>query len=187
MRAVIITPAYGDACHHLYLALMQCGLPFIVLPNRSDQTRARGHLLTHALESGAERIVMIDADMTPSVEQIHALAYSALVRPDLAVTGLYPLKDRRAWAYDEERNLAGLGFCCVHGESLRRLADALPWVEGEEKRWKPFTMPVMLGNTYLGNDFSFWQRLRETGTRLTVDRELRVGHRNAHTFSEPAP
>jgi hypothetical protein len=185
VKAIIVIPAYNDPCHALQQALHQAGIPFMVRLGCSDQTRARGQLLTKALETGAERIVMIDADMAPKPEQIVALANDDRVTPATALTGLYPLKGRKSWAFDMATQRAGLGFCCIHRESLERLASKLPVVEGEEMRWVPFTLPMMLGDRYLGNDFAFWERLKQTGTLLLVDHELKVGHRFVDTFTEP--
>lgn len=185
MKAVIVIPAYNDPCHALQQALLAAHMPFFVRLGCSDQTRARGQLLTKAIGTGAERIVLIDADMAPTAAQIEALASHEHVTPNTAVTGLYPLKGRKSWALDMPTQRAGLGFCCIHRESLLRLAETLPLVQGEEVPWVPFTMPMMLGDRYLGNDFALWERLRATGTLLIVAHELKVGHRFTDTFYEP--
>jgi hypothetical protein len=51
--------------------------------------------------------------------------------------------------------------------------------------WQPFTLPLLEGARYLGNDFAFWARLKETGTHLLVDHELKVAHRFVDNFTEP--
>lgn len=184
-QAVVVIPAYNPPCHALYVALMAARLPFLVRTDCSDQTRARGHLLTKGLESGAERIVMIDADMAPTTEQVLALAGSEWVSPCEAVSGIYPTKNRNTWAYDEATNRAGLGFCCVHRESLLRVKKTLGMVQGEEVEWVPFTMPTYAEGKYSGNDFAFWERFAAHGVTLRVDKRLRVAHRFMATFTEP--
>ncbi len=192
MKTIVIVPAYSDPCNALQQALHMAGLPFMVRLGCSDQTRARGQLITKALDAGAERVVMVDADMAPKAEQLLALAGDARVTEATALTGLYPLKGRKSWAFDEGTQRAGLGFCCVHRDSLLRLQNTLLPIRGEEMEWWPFTMPMLIeepgpfgGQRYLGNDFAFWERLRETGTRLLLAPELKVGHRFAETFYEP--
>jgi hypothetical protein len=183
--AVVVIPAYNPPFPGLYKALMIAGLPFIIREGVSDQTRARGQLLTMALDTGAERVVLIDADMDPTAEQIVALATDGRVTPDCALSGLYPLKTRQHWAYDAASNRAGLGFCCVHRESLLRLRATLGIVKTEEAEWTPFTMPTYRDGRYSGNDFAFWDRLREHGVGLLVDPGLVVAHRFMASFERP--
>lgn len=185
MSSVIVIPAYNPVGHVLYQALLAAELPFMIREGISDQTRVRGQLLTLALRSGAQRIIMIDADMAPTPQQIRDLATHERVDQHTAVSGIYPLKDRDRWAYDEATNRAGLGFCCVHRESLMRVRDSLGVVKGEEMEWTPFTMPTYYGGHYSGNDFAFWERLYEHGTFLSVDSRIKVAHRFMATFSEP--
>lgn len=183
--AIIVIPAYNPVGHVLYQALLAAGLPFMIREGVSDQTRVRGQLLTLALNTGFDRIIMIDADMAPTANQILQLATHERVDQHTAVSGIYPLKDRLHWAWDEKSNRAGLGFCCVHRESLLRVRESLGVVKGEEIEWTPFTMPTYYGGRYSGNDFAFWERLYEHGTFLNVDTRIKVAHRFMASFNQP--
>lgn len=195
MKAIAIIPAYSHIDHRLQAALLEAHVPFVPLHGCSDLPKVRSQLITLALERAEERVLFIDADIVPSPEQVRALAESQLVTRERALTGLYPIRDRRAtaaggrgWAVDAvepeladealifEARWAGLGFAAIHVDSLRRVAETLPLVEWPEMSWKPFCVPLVEGRTYYPDDRVLWHRLAQTGTRLIASNQLRVGH-----------
>lgn len=198
MTAIVIIPAYSHIDHRLMMALIQARIPFLPLHGSSDLPRARSVLISKALTTEAERVLFVDSDIVPTAEQLAELATSPLVTEDQALTGLYPIRDRRAtvkggatWAVDAvdpeaaaagapvfAANWAGLGFAAVSAESLRRVGDTLPDIVGDECPWKPYCVPFFDGaaGRYYPEDRSLWWRLARTGTRLVASASLKVGH-----------
>lgn len=195
MKALAIIPAYSHIDHRLMAALLDSQVPFLPLHGCSDLPKVRSQLITLALAQATERVLFIDADVVPRAEQLRELADSPLVTGEQALTGLYPIRDVRAtaaggrgWsvdAVDPERadaaaefdaNWAGLGFCAIHTESLRRVGDTLPLIRWPEMDWRPYCVPLVEGGQYYPDDRVLWHRLRLTGTRLVASNALRVGH-----------
>jgi hypothetical protein len=194
---LVIIPAYSHIDHRLMMAMLEARLALMPLHGASDLPRARSLLISLALAREPERVLFIDSDIVPTAAQLVELATSPLVTPDQALTGLYPIRDTRAtvrggatWAVDAvdpetaegapvfAANWAGLGFAAVSAESLRRVADTLPDIVGDEAPWKPFCLPFVDGaaGRYYPEDRSLWWRLGRTGTRLVASASLKVGH-----------
>lgn len=196
MKAVVITPAYGEPDYRLDRAVRAADLPWLVLHQHSDLPRVRSVLIEQALESGAERIILVDADTVPSVGVLRTLAEADGVTPVCAVWGMYPLREGDRWSVNPvdpvDADLAiregrafpirtgGLGLCVIHRESLVRLGEALPWiVEDTGLRWRPFCVPFVTTTgkaTYYPDDGSLCMRLGESGTELWCDPRCRAGH-----------
>lgn len=195
-QALAIIPAYSHIDHRLMMALLEAKIPLMPLFGSSDLPRARSILISHALRREPERVLFIDSDIVPTARQLERLATSPLVTPHRALTGLYPIRDVRAtaaggasWAVDAmDRDAAaagapmfvchwaGLGFAAIHAESLRRVAETLPVISGDECEWRPFCVPDVISRTYYPDDRVLWRRLAETGTQLYASAELKVGH-----------
>lgn len=193
MKAAIITPAYRELDHRLWRVINASGIPSLVLHQHSDLPRVRSVLIEQALDTPAERIILIDADTVPSSGVLKALAESEDVTPERALWGMYPLREGDRWSVNPQdpvdADLAiregrsfriktgGLGLCVIHRESLLRLRETLPRVTEEEGlTWRPFCVPFVRGSTYFADDGSLCVRLRETGTELWCDPRLRAGH-----------
>lgn len=193
MKAAIVTPAYSHVDYRLERAVQSSGLPWLVLHEHSDLPRVRSVLIEQALDTAAERIILIDADTVPSSGTLAALASSDDITPGRALWGMYPLREGDRWSVNPvdpfEADLAicegrrfriqtgGLGLCAIHRESLLRLRETLPRVtEAEGLVWHPFCVPFVQGSTYYADDGSLCVRLRESGTELWCDPRLRCGH-----------
>ena len=193
MKAAVVTPAYSHADYRLGRVVHASGLPWLVLHEHSDLPRVRSILIEQALQTPAERVILIDADTVPSAGVLRALAESEDVTPSRAVWGMYPLREGTRWSVNPvdatEADLAiregrpfrihtgGLGLCAIHRESLERLGETLPWVEeAEGLRWRPFCVPFLRGSTYYADDGSLCVRLAESGTDLSCDPRLRAAH-----------
>lgn len=197
MKAAIVTPAYSHVDHRLERAVRESGLPWLVLHEHSDLPRVRSVLIEQGLASGAERLILVDADTVPSVGTLRALAEAEGVTPFCAVWGMYPLREGDRWSVNpldgvdadkairEGRSFpiatGGLGLCSIHRESLVRVAETLPLVtEKEGLTWHPFCVPFVedvFGKvTYYADDGALCARLYETGTEIWCDPRLRAGH-----------
>lgn len=195
MKALVTIPAYSHIDHRLMMALLEADVPFLPLHGSSDLPKARSLLVTAALQKGAERVLFVDADVVPTPAQLRELAETPLVTPEQAVSGLYPIRDRRAtskggaaWALDAvdpetaagldiiPANWAGLGFAAVHRDSLLRLAERLPVVREPDNEWRPFCVPRVEAGVYYPDDRVLWWQLAQTGTRLVALASLKIGH-----------
>jgi len=211
MRAVITIPVRDQVNGALRSALEGAGLPWLPVYGMSDLPRARSVLLTLALrDSNADRILCIDADIVPTVEQIHRLAQHPRVDEQGAVTGLYSLRSGKGWAcyapeeipndagivnerlpWDGCRRAegAGLGFACISRASLLRVRDMLPRLVDPELTWWPFCVPFIEQSNgtpeYRADDWSLWRRLATSGTQLWADPALVVGHQALVTLMQP--
>lgn len=191
MKTVVITPAYSHAHHGLLQAIQKSGLPWLPLYEHSDLVRVRSLLLTLALRSEAERIVLVDADVVPGDGDLEACAAAAT--PAKAVFGVYLLRDGKRLSVEPlDGELAkkafaqslpfpivygGLGLCAIHRASLARVFERLPAVTSEGDEWRPFCLPfVDEAGVYHADDRSLCARLRESGTELWCDPRLRPGH-----------
>lgn len=193
MKALIVTPAYSHTHQDLDRVVRESGILAARLYGHSDLPRVRSILLEHALERGAERVILIDADTIPSREALDWMAQTAEVTPARAVWGLYPLRDADRWSVNPEDAQAaaqaiadgrcfrirsgGLGFCAIHRESLLRVGASLDLI-GEERgfRWRPFCVPIVRGSRYYADDASLCLRLQETGTETWCHPTARAGH-----------
>ncbi len=195
-QALAIIPAYSHIDYRLMNALLEAHIPIMPLFGSSDLPRARSILISHALTKGAQRLLFIDSDIIPTAAQLVELATSPLVTPKQALTGLYPIRDTRStiaggasWAVDAvdqeaaaagapvfAANWAGLGFAAIHHDSLSRVAETLPQINGDETPWRPYCVPAVVGSTYYSDDRVLWRRLAQTGTQLVASNGLKVGH-----------
>lgn len=197
MKAVIITPAYTHTHEDLTPLVLATRIQWIRLHGHSDLPRARSALIERALATDAQRIIFLDADTIPAAGVLETLATAADVTPGLALWGLYPLREGDRWAVNPEDategdaairrggqfriRTGGLGICCIHRESLERVAAKLPLItEDTGTQWHPFCLPVVCvendSATYYADDGSLCVRLRESGTELRCDPKLRAAH-----------
>jgi hypothetical protein len=192
MKALIVTPAYSHTHPALDDAVRASGLPWLKLHNHSDLPRVRSVLLERALEVGAERVILVDADTIPVAGALEALADGPDVTSNQAVFGLYPLREGREWSVNPEdadaaseaiakgnafRIRTRLGLCAIHRESLERVAARLPVITDDRgPPWHPFCVPIVRDSTYYADDGSICIRLAESGTELWCNPTLRAGH-----------
>lgn len=193
MSAIVLTPAYTNTHPALDRVMAAAGLPWLRVHEHSDLPRIRSVLIEQGLASGAERLILVDADTIPTAQALRELAESPEVTPTRALWGMYPLREGDRWsvnpeapdeagqAVDEGRPFriitGGLGLAAIHRESLLRLGATLPTIgEDTGNAWRPFCVPFVRGSKYYADDGSLCLRLTESGTILWCDPKLRAGH-----------
>jgi hypothetical protein len=202
MSAIVITPAYANTHPSLDRVMSAAGLPWLRVHQHSDLPRIRSVLIEQGLASGAERLILVDADTIPTAQALRELAESAEVTPSRALWGMYPLREGDRWsvnpedpaeasqAVDAGRRFpiltGGLGLCAIHRDSLERLGATLPAIaEDTGATWRPFCVPLVRGARYYADDGSLCLRLTESGTELWCDPRLRAGHAATTILTAP--
>lgn len=202
-KTIIITPAYTHVDDRTERAVQATGLPWVRLYRNSDLPKARSVLIEKALATDAERVLFLDADVVPSPAALKWLAETDEITPAKAMWGRYPQRDGRRWSFepiDHQEALSarvgnffhlewgGLGLACVHRRSLERVGTALKYVEhvGEVK-WRPFCVPMVVGNDYLADDRALCNRLRRAGTVLRCRADLVAGHATVQVVTGLSP
>lgn len=187
MSAIIICPAYSFINHRLMNAILGSRLPLLPIYETSDLPRTRSCLITTALQHGMERILFVDSDVVPTVDQLTELATASVVTPDKALTGMYAIRGepgklsvhapRAPNRKQFKAEWSGLGFAAVHRESLLRLTAAMKPIQGDTMPWYPFCVPrIHEDGSYMADDRSFWWRLSTVGVSLVARHSLHVGH-----------
>lgn len=194
-----LIPAYSHVDHRLLEALGRSGVPYHAFYECSDLPKARSQLISAGLaQTGADVFLLIDSDMTPTVEHIAAILASPKLTATSAVTGGYvtrmgslACRPKDLGASVEigtpgftELEAAGLGFCAVTRASLEALAPMLAELEDERSGpWRPFCVPFVeaprppsTAHRYYPDDWSLWERLRWANVSLWLDNALLVPH-----------
>ncbi|MFO0865022.1 MAG: hypothetical protein U0744_10285 [Gemmataceae bacterium] len=157
----------------------------------------RAELFSEALHDGIESLLFIDADIGFDAHD----ALRLLARPEDAVSGVIAKKGVRGLASRFDADVkqivfgpdapglyplayAGTGFFRVHAPVLRRMIEELQlplcntqWGRGV---W-PFVLPILLPQEdgkihYLGEDWSFCNRLKDIGVTPLADTTIRLWH-----------
>lgn len=198
MKLFVAVPAYDRAVHVETVrsllneqALAQgAGLDFQVsfVPGCSLVTMARNQAVGNFLESDADRLVFVDADVS---WQVGALVQLATHKVDF-VGGAYRLKQAleaypvgwlpkpELWAVDgllKVETLPG-GFLCLSRDVFARLRKFMPEREYSHYDFTGhayFDAPFRDGRLY-GEDSAFCRYWRETGGEVWLDPELALTH-----------
>ncbi len=186
MSALIVIPAYSHIDYRLQAVLLASGIPYLPMIGFSDLPRIRSILLTQAFQQNVERVILIDADVVPTVKQVQELATSKLVTPTQALSGYYLIRGGDGYSIHAPKmgkkevfpaEWAGLGFCAIHRESLEMVSHALPVIKGDTQAWVPFCVPRVTEDfQYQADDRSLWWRLATVGVKLVGKHSLLVGH-----------
>lgn len=205
MKTLVVTPAYTHTHHLTRRAVQASGLPWAEEVGHSDLVRVRSYIIGKALDAGAERVILLDADVVPTASGLRWLAETDQVHDEQAVWGLYELKDGR-WSVEpqsfEEFDAAedgalvpiiwgGLGICCIHRESLERVQAGLqasghcPVRERNGVEWTPYCLPFVERGEYFPDDKSLCYRLTQAGTSLVCRPDLLAGHMATKMLTGP--
>jgi GT2 family glycosyltransferase len=210
MRICVLTPSYsGNVNVHFMISLMatitrvkQSECTFFSNIGCSILPQARNSLVARALAWGADKIVMIDDDVSWRPEDFQKL----ILAPERIVAGVYQKKphdleaakspemalsvfpeglkvDHRGLA---EVDGAATGFLRVDREVFEglkvhcmQLADDSLDPASLEHMYEYFTFDRIIkdGKTYLqGEDYGFCRKARAAGFRTFIDPSIKLGH-----------
>jgi hypothetical protein len=164
-------------------------LTTIFAPGCSLITYARNHLAREFMQSDAERLVFVDADIAWEVGSLLKIAHSPV---DFA-GGAYRYKDEKEgypvqwlplpelWSNSdgliEVASLPG-GFLSVSRTVFTTLSEHFTgreYTHGDEKFWAYFHAPFRDGKLY-GEDASFCAEWRDAGGSVWINPELSLTH-----------
>lgn len=206
MKLFVAVPAYDRAVHvETARSLLNeqslaqgAGLDFQVsfVPGCSLVTLARNQCVGKFLESDADKLVFVDADVSWDVGALIQLA----MHPADFVGGAYRLKqpveaypvgwlpNPELWTVNgliEVESLPG-GFLCLSRKVFDTLKEAMPEREYTHYDFTGhayFDAPFLDGRLY-GEDSVFCRYWRETGGKVWLDPELSLTH---HDHGQPYP
>lgn len=161
----------------------------------------RSELASEALAEGFDELMWIDADLAFDPAAIDKLRSHRLP----IVCGIYPKKGMRELACNllpetkrvdfgkigglMELRYAGAGFLLTHRIVYERTAteSKLPTCNAQfGAPFVPYFMPLMKetdqGTWYLGEDYAFCERARQSGFRIMSDTTVRLYHLGSYRF-----
>ncbi|MEZ4400183.1 MAG: hypothetical protein R3B06_09200 [Kofleriaceae bacterium] len=167
--------------------------------------RTRADAATAALADGVDAIVWIDSDVVFTVEALAALCAHRLP----VVAGLYPKKGVRDFAVHLEPGTTELGVGDVGGlHDVRYVGAGFLYTDrlvyqDIQRHYRlpvcntrfgrptvPYFLPMVIPDPagpagaywYLGEDYAFCERARQSGHKIVVDTTLRLGHVGSYTY-----
>lgn len=221
MSSVVIgTPCYGGLASVPYMesvltAANRRDAPYTIalttITNESLITRARNTIVSDFLDSDADRLVFVDADIRFSVNDFDAI----VVTDRDVVGGIVPVKtvDFENAAAVEEPNAASLrvaatryavtpeqpeyregslvrvrhlgsAFLSISRDAAQAVADANPQLQYEHEGRKRFALfeTMIRDGRYLSEDYAFCERWRDLGGEVWADYSVRLSHFGNYEF-----
>lgn len=189
------------ACERGLRELESAGWDVWRRPGSAAIDRERSRLATEALEAGYEALLWVDSDQVFDANAAHTLdeLNEPFVSALIARRGVRDFACVFADGTDEvvlgdgggplEVRYVGCGFCLVRRAAFELVAKywSLPRVVDPGGAIVPFYLPMVTaieggGLAYLGEDYSFCERLRQAGGRILVDTRPRVGHLGSYEY-----
>lgn len=204
-KTIVLVPVahhIEPACDQALRRLEACGYTVRRVFGQAAIDQARSQMATDALTEGFEELMWIDADIGFEPEALDRLrSYNLPV-----VCGLYAKKGQRALAcyvlpgtkqftFGEGGGLVEIlygatGFLLVRKQAFLELQSRMDlpicntWAQ---QATVPYFLPMITprngGHWYLGEDFAFFERLRQCGYRIFADTAVRLWHIGRHGYS----
>ncbi len=162
---------------------------------------ARNKLVSKFLASGASDLVFIDSDLSWKPEDLVRL----LSYPQPFVAGVYQRKSRAkidftvkfgaSISMDEHRLMeverVGTGFMRLRRDCLEKMIAAYPQLRlkhpgaPEDTNFHGLFDTSIVDGQFIGEDFTFCDRWRAIGGKVTIDPSIHLAHHGAATYDEP--
>lgn len=208
MKIAVITPCYSGMVNLQFMMSLlttiqrvkKAEATFISCVGCSDLPAARNGLVARAMAQGADKIVMIDDDVSWDSDDFPKLVLS----PEKIMAGAYQKRPHYVGAQPEmaislwpkgleadERGLveveaAATGFMCVDREVFEAMKpkcekysdQSLKPAENEHLHmWFSWGWMEKAGLTYRrGEDYTFCEKARSVGFKTWVDPSIKLGH-----------
>ena len=165
-------------------------------------SRARNSIAKMFLESDCDHLLMVDADMTINADDIFRLLAFNSTRPIVAGIGCARKKEKVYFSMldsDEEGNVlmdsmglvkarrVGTGFIMIQRKVFETLKAEHPEWEyhdhnHNDKMVAFFDFHLDQEEGYMGEDFVFCERARQSGFSIWIDPTIKLGHMGMHEF-----
>ena len=181
--------------------LVAAGYPVKLLKSGSQVDLVRSALASQHLPDGYDETLWIDSDVVFTLADVERLRSHDLP----FVAGLYVKKDRDEFACQfrpgpinfgkdgglHEVHGCGMGFTLIRAEVFRKVKEVCGLPDcggGYDPSFKitPWFIPMVTKNeatgeyTYLSEDYSFTERVKQAGYTIMADTTLKIGHVHRH-------
>lgn len=202
-KVAILTPIRTGEVHHAFASSLartiqkvrDWELAWFTCIGNSILPDARSELVAQALEWGADKVVFIDDDISWTVEDFRFVC----IHPVSICTGVYMIRPNSLDNWDEKKlsikslggretnshglvevAAAGFGFIRIDADVFRKM-DVEPLnfhgdhpLNGYVRDWFAYRKTPQLAR--VGEDFAFCYSARESGYRVWMDPQIRLGH-----------
>lgn len=144
-------------------------------------TSARNILAQDFLDSTADTLLFIDSDLSWRPEDALRLVQS----PHDVIAGVYPAKcDEIKWLAKfkpgqtrllEADGLPG-GFLKISRRALEKLSETVPQYDYRGRKMYAFFETAIVDGEYLGEDYAFTHRWKQTGEKAFIDPDCTFEH-----------
>jgi hypothetical protein len=188
-------------CEQGLRALEQRGLEVRRYPSTAAVDRTRCDAATAALDQGFDELIWIDSDIRFEPDDVERLRGHDLP----IVAGVYAKKgvqDLALHLEDGTTELAmgeggrlydvryvGAGFLCTQRlvyEDIQRTFSLPVCNTRFGARTVPYFLPMVIADGgpywYLGEDYAFCERARQSGHKIVIDTTIRLGHIGSYTY-----
>jgi hypothetical protein len=164
-------------------------------------SRVRNLIADQFLESDADHLFMVDSDMSFNPDDIIRLLAWSQTKPVVAGIGVARKPEKVFFSMldqDEDNNIfmdkmglvkakrVGTGFIMIQRQVFELLRDAHPeWAYMDQNSGKKLYSYFDFKCTpdgYIGEDYTFCDRVREHGFTVWIDPTIKLGHMGVHEF-----
>lgn len=203
-RCVVLVPIGGaidSACEDGLQQLEKRGYTVWRIRGYSAIDAARNQMATDALAQGFDELFWIDSDVVFHPDDIDRLRGHGLP----FVCGLYPKKSRREFAATflpgtenirfgrhgglTEVRFCGFGFVYTRHEVYEVVREKMRLPVCNQRFGSllvPYFAPLVIGDAdgywYLGEDYAFCERARQSGFKIIADTSIRLWHVGSYRF-----
>lgn len=201
MKTVVCVPYFGpkDLEHDESMRDLRRTTDVVEVRDIPWIDQARAVLVSRALKHGADVVVFIDHDIVFRPQDVERIANAAAER-NAIVAGAYSRKGfglPLVGAFDPSVEsvkffeggelhpaaLVGLGFTAIPS-SIFDLMSSYPEVAvAGGERVRPYFLPAVTADQYLGEDAAFCSRVLAHGAKLFIDTTVRLLHRGSYGYS----
>lgn len=197
MTVLIATPTFdGNVCADYLLSLLstreRLDFDLCLIPGVHFADTARDLAVARFLESGADHLFFIDADLGWPADAVARL----IAHDKDVVGGAYPIKnDARHYPVVCESEVQGGlikasglpgGFMCIKRKVIESLADTVPHYKkamGNRFLDVPAVFArAFVGDQMIGEDFMFCRRAADAGFELWLDPDINFSHNGAKAW-----
>lgn len=201
MKTIVCVPYFGpkDLEHDICMRDLRRTHDVVEVYDVPWIDQARSVLVARALKAGADVVVFIDHDIvfrSQDVERIakiaaerNAVVAAAYSRKKLGqpLVGAFDPSVEKVTFYEGgdvyPAALVGLGFTAIPSSIFALMSDYPEVAVAGGERVRPYFLPAITADQYMGEDVAFCSRVRSHKASLFIDTTVRLLHRGSFAFS----